>query len=351
MRTKLFDTSIHGAKSCHASTIEVDSQGDLWFACFAGSHEGHPDVSIWGAKQVKGNWEKPSVWFKLAPKEAHWNPVLFNSPNGMLLWFKTGPSPMNWFTFLSKYSGRDWGVPVPFCEGIGRGPVRSKPIILSNGVWLAPCSLETPRHLTDKPFAWPRIDWTAYVERSADGVLWEEPIRLPSAQRRQEGRARQFGVIQPTLWESEPGHVHAFLRSTHGKICRSDSVDYGKTWSSVEDTFLPNPNSGVDVLKLQNGVLVLAYNPCDGNWRTRTPLSVAFSTGDGRFWSDPIHVETDNASSFSYPSMTAIGDKVFMTYTSKRRSIDLVDFLVERRGSSAASVYIDGLSEKIVGLP
>lgn len=36
------------------------------------------------------------------------------------------------------------------------------------------------------------------------------------------------GIIQPTLWESEPGHVHMLLRSTAGRIFRSDSTDGGK---------------------------------------------------------------------------------------------------------------------------
>ena len=355
MRTKLFDVAIHGARSCHASTIEADSHGTLWFACFAGTHEAHPDVSIWGAKRVDEKWEDPCVWFKIHPKLAHWNPVLFNGPQEMLLWFKVGQSPMNWVTYWSKKSKKErveapgWTEAELFCEGIGRGPVRSKPIILSNGVWLAPCSLETPLPDACNPFAAPAIEWTAYVERSEDGKVWT-PIRIPSTQKRQEGRARQYGVIQPTLWESEPGYVHAFLRSTYGKIYRSDSTDYGKTWSTAVATSLPNPNSGVDVLKLKNGILVLALNPCEGNWRTRTPLSIAFSLDDGRCWSEPIHIETDSDGNFSYPALTAINDHVYMSYTSRRKSINLVDFTVERRNNTAA-VYLDGLSAKIVDLP
>src|SRR3546814_13002149 len=58
------------------------------------------------------------------------------------------------------------------------------------------------------------------------------------------------GVIQPALWESAPGKVHMLLRSSAGVICRSDSEDYGKTWSPVYKTDLPNPNSGIDATKL-----------------------------------------------------------------------------------------------------
>jgi len=80
------------------------------------------------------------------------------------------------------------------------------------------------------------------------------------------------GVIQPTLWESEPGKVHMLLRSTESKIYRSDSSDGGKTWCTAYPTELPNNNSGIDLTRLQNGNLVLAYNPVEKDWGARTPL-------------------------------------------------------------------------------
>lgn len=35
------------------------------------------------------------------------------------------------------------------------------------------------------------------------------------------------GVIQPTLWADDENHIHMLLRSTEGKIYRSDSADGG----------------------------------------------------------------------------------------------------------------------------
>ena len=99
------------------------------------------------------------------------------------------------------------------------------------------------------------------------------------------------GIIQPTLWESEPGQVHAFLRSTAGVICRSDSKDYGKTWSPVYKTSLPNPNSGIDVAKLSDGTLVLAYNPTTKDWGSRGKLALAISFDNGKTWPKKIDLE------------------------------------------------------------
>ena len=46
----------------------------------------------------------------------------------------------------------------------------------------------------------------------------------------------------------QPGHVHAMMRSTRGKIYRSDSTDYGRSWCPAYATTLPNNNSGIDVV-------------------------------------------------------------------------------------------------------
>jgi len=345
MRTSVFDTTDLGCPaSCHASTIEEDSAGDLWFACFAGTHEAHPDTSIWGARQVRGKWGDAKIWFKISTKDAHWNPVLFNTPRGMQIFFKTGSSPMDWMTWTSVWGATGWSTPQPFGVGIGRGPVRSKPILLSNANILAPCSLETPRY--DQRFSRPRVEWTAHIERSVDGgttwsasdnLLWSSANVL---------KRRQDGVIQPTIWESSPGQVHTLLRSTIGKICRSDSKDFGATWSPIEITDLPNPNSAIDVVKLKSGLLVLVYNHCEGNWVTRSPLSVAFSRGDGRKWSERIDIETNPNHNFAYPSLVAVGSQVTMTYTTRRKQISLVDFTADIKGDSVV-VVLDGAERKL----
>ncbi|MEO6639383.1 MAG: exo-alpha-sialidase [Ginsengibacter sp.] len=75
--------------------------------------------------------------------------------------------------------------------------------------------------------------------------------------------------------------VHALLRGTGGAMCRSDSKDYGRTWSTVYQTTLPNSNSGIDVTRLQDGTLVLAYNPTAGDGGTRSKLSLAISFDNG----------------------------------------------------------------------
>ena len=237
---------------CHASTLLRTDDGKFLVAWFGGTQEKHDDVGIWLSKGEGGSWSTPMEVAKIR-EDAHWNPVLFKDPSGTItLFFKVGKEIDFWETWfkVSNDNGETWSEAkelVPGDKG-GRGPVRNKPIVLSDGTWLAPASNELEGV------------WNAFVDRSEDGgKTWTESEFLAIDRDSVVGE----GVIQPALWESSPGKVHMLLRSSAGVICRSDSDDYGKTWSPVYKTTLPNPNSGIDVTKLEDSTLVLIFNPDD----------------------------------------------------------------------------------------
>ena len=144
------------------------------------------------------------------------------------------------------------------------------------------------------------------------------------------------GLIQPTLWESMPGAVHMLMRSTAGKIYRSDSSDSGQTWCPAYPISLPNNNSGIDLVKLQSGVLALCYNPVSDNWGKRTPLHIILSPDSGDTWTDSIVLEEEDPQTdekkvvldevrrpneFSYPAIISRGDEIVACYTWKRERI------------------------------
>ena len=296
---------------CHASTVLRTADGKFLVAWFGGTHEKHDDVGIWLSKGEPGNWSPPKEIAKIR-EDAHWNPVLFKDPNGTItLFFKVGKTIDFWETWfqVSNDNGETWSEARELVAGDkgGRGPVRNKPIILSNGTWLAPASNELKKV------------WNAFVDRSEDGgKTWVETefVKL------ERDSAFGEGVIQPALWESEPGKVHMLLRSSAGVICRSDSEDYGKTWSPVYKTDLPNPNSGIDVTKLEDNTLVLIFNPDDENWGSRSPISLAVSRDNGKRWGPIIELERGvEDDEFSYPSVISFGDTVAVTYTWKRQRI------------------------------
>jgi len=110
------------------------------------------------------------------------------------------------------------------------------------------------------------------------------------------------------------------MRSTRGFIYRSDSSDYGRSWCAAYATALPNNNSGIDVVRLDDGGLVLAYNPVAGNWGRRYPISLGFSSDNGENWTKILDLETEEGE-FSYPAIIADGERLHLTYTWNRKNI------------------------------
>lgn len=305
---------------CHASTLAVLPGGRFVAAWFGGPREQHPDTAIWGSVRGRAGWAAPRRLMKVNA-EAHWNPVLFAEPGpsgGRLhLWFKAGATIQAWRTWhaVSEDAGETWGEPAPVAPGerLPLGPVRSKPIALSDGSWLAGLSDEPAGA---EPETW---NWLAYTCRSTDGgATWGDVARVPYASAPIKGGGS--GIIQPTLWESAPGRVHMLLRSTCGFICRSESADFGRTWSEARPTGFPNNNSGIDVARLSDGTLALACNPISKNWGARTPLSLFLSRDNGLTWPDRLDLEA-GPGEYSYPAVIPAADGFAVSYTWKRERI------------------------------
>lgn len=293
---------------CHASTIAQTSDGTLVVAWFGGTAEKDNDVGIWLSRRVNGTWTA-QVELAKVNETPHWNPVLFNPPGAPLtLYFKIGPEIPTWQTYVmtSNDAGATWSAPRELAPGDkgGRGPVKNKPILLSDGAWLAGASTEFDAWI---PFADRSEDGGLTWERSADWVI--NPQLMPGK-----------GAIQPTLWESKPGMVHALLRTTMGRVCRADSPDGGRTWSPVYITDLPNNNSGLDVTAVADGRLFLLYNPSGENWGSRSPLTLAMSADNGKTWSNVAHLET-TPGEYSYPAIITTDTGVALCYTWKRERV------------------------------
>lgn len=304
---------------CHASCLLPLKDGRILCAYFAGSHEKADDVGIWLSEYDSRTWLPPRLIVKLAP-EPHWNPVLFTVKDGIRIVFKTCREIPSWrsWTMLSPDGGRTWSQPLPYVDNPAGGPVRSKPIRLSTGELLAPNS--------DEDGAWlPRVDISRNEGKSFE--RWAQiPVNLvyPDQPDYLAGR----GAIQPALWESEPGQIHALLRTSAGRVFRSDSTDGGRTWRRAYPLELPNNNSGIDVVCAPDGRLFLALNPTSGDFVQRTPLCIYESTDNGDSFhpfavvnNARINEFTGQSAEFSYPSLALDGDTLHLSYTYNRKSI------------------------------
>lgn len=299
------------APSCHASTVLPLPSGIVLSAFFAGEKEGADDVRIWVVRREGDKWQEPYC----IPFEGdipHWNPVLDLRNDGTVcLYYKIGKGIQEWRTYfvLSKDEGKTWTEPallVPGDKSDGRGPVKNKCIRISNGSLLAPASTELNH------------SWRCFIDISKDeGVTWE---RQKFVVRPRKG-LEIVKMIQPTLWESKEGHIHALFRTNAGSIYRSDSKDYGITWRKAYETNLPNNNSGIDCVKDNEGRVWLLYNPTTKNWGDRSPLTLAVSSDNGETWDKVADLETEEGGEFSYPAITFFEGCLHMTYTYNRKTV------------------------------
>ena len=287
-------------QSCHASNLAQLADGRLAAVWFAGTREGASDVAIWEAIQDGFRWGTPRIAAK-DEEVAHWNPVLFQYGGNLLLFYKVGMQIPSWRTHVRDLKTGSMREINDF------GPVRTKICIAADGTLLAGASTE------DGP-------WISYCDVSKDdGQTWtrSEPIRLiENGQPVEEARR---GLIQPSIWESEMGVYHMMLRSTEGRIYRSDSTD-ALHWSNPVPTELPNNNSGFDLVSLGLGHMILCSNPVNGNWAARTPLTLSESFDNGLTW-ETIFTLEDKPGEYSYPSLIFAENKLYVSYTWNRETI------------------------------
>lgn len=306
---------------CHASTIIETSEG-IMCAFFAGTHEKNQDVGIRVSHLKDGKWSWPvevvNGFVSDSVKHPAWNPVLFKPQNGpIILFYKVGPDVDNWWGVYTTSSdeGRTWTKPITMGKheivGDLLGPVKNKAVQLADGTIISPTSMERRGTPNGR-------DWRIYFEISYDhGKSWEviPPIN----------DGIEYDAIQPSILIHKNGDLQIIARTMQDVLVTSWSKDSGRTWSKLEDTGLPNPDSGTDAVTLQDGRHLLVYNHTTKKGeepKGRNMINVAISK-DGHTWDIVATLENEPFQhGYSYPAVIQASDgMVHITYTYGRRSV------------------------------
>ncbi|MCR9294488.1 MAG: exo-alpha-sialidase [bacterium] len=112
-----------------------------------------------------------------------------------------------------------------------------------------------------------------------------------------------FGAIQPSVLRRDDGTLVAYMRENGplNRIRVAESQDDGMSWGPVGAMELPNPGSGLDAVRLNNGHWLLVYNDSQGGPNSRSSLAVSLSTDEGRSWKWTRHLEKHEQGSYHYP--------------------------------------------------
>lgn len=292
----------------HVASIVELSNGDLLIVWGAGSRELGEDTVIVSSRRRNGEstWSPPVVVAD-RPGFADANPVLFLDDRGFLRLYYV---EMFGDTFclgtvkqrVSEDQGRTWSEPETSLEAVCV-MVRNKPIITVRGRWVLPAYIQG-------------VYASQFWISDDDGASWQPTLpilKYPST------------TLQPAVVELEDGTLFSLMRRSGegGFMWEGRSRDCGLTWTVRPREDLPNPDSGVDVIRLASGELVTAYNDSPSN---RTTLAVTVSRDDGETWSMPKSIEAGDGE-FSYPCLIQATDgTIHVAYTHRRTAIAHAEF-------------------------
>jgi len=336
----------------HASCIIECPNGDLLACWYRGvGPEKGDDVQILGARKIKGqaSWSKPFIMAD-TPGYPDDNPCMFIDAKGRLwlLWptlvanqwgtavmkyrissnyqMRSGPPRWDWQDIIhvtpvdlekqltaefDKYLAKHAGLLERFRDDVEEFKselsgyaanklyhrlgwmTRAHPTVLPSGRLIVPLYTDTfsisIMAITD--------DW---------GKTWLTSQPLIG-----------FGNIQPSVVRKNDGTLVAMMRENgiQQRIRISESKDDGLTWSPVENMELPNPGSGLEVIRLANGHWALIHND---TVQGRHSLAVSISDDEGKTWKWTRHLENSERGkgSYSYPSIAQARDgTLHVTYS------------------------------------
>lgn len=290
----------------HSASITEFPDGTLACVWYSGSYEGATDTVLYWSKRKPGeDWGKPEILVEV-PGLSTGNPVLWYDGEKLNLYFVILYG--DWWTEAklihtsSTDGGQTWSQQKLLWDELGM-MLRTPPLRLTTGEILLPIYDERR--------------WVSMILRSEDGgQTWKK-----------FGDATARGItIQPTLVELEDGRILSYSRSSRGRIYVSWSYNKGLSWTASQPLSLVNNNTGIDMIRTSEGLLLVHNDTETGRHR----IVVSHSADEGKNWSLIATLE-DSEGEFSYPTMIqSQSGKVHIVYTSQRQTIIHTEIILSR---------------------
>lgn len=239
----------------HAAFLDRLPDGRLVCAWFGGTLEGASDISIYASvlDRESGTWGEAQRLTHDADRSEQ-NPVIFADSEGALRLFNTAQPHGNQDECLlrarpleiagnSLIPGEATTVDVPLGSF-----VRARLVVRDDGAWMMPLF----RCISRPGQRWTGSHDTAALAVSSDrGATWAL-TEVPGS----------IGCVHMTIVPLDGGHMAAFYRRRQSDyVHRSESSDGGRSWSEPVPTDVPNNNSSINVIRLQDGRLAMVCNP------------------------------------------------------------------------------------------
>lgn len=135
------------------------------------------------------------------------------------------------------------------------------------------------------------------------------------------------GNVQPSIVQRRDGTLVAWMRDNGPppqRLMVSRSLDRGETWTTAEDSEIPNPGSGAEVIVLKDGLWAFIGNDTESG---RHSLALWLSDNEGASWKWRKHLERSEpkVASFGYPSVLEARDgSLHATWSEQRGDLKTI---------------------------
>ncbi|MCW5939052.1 MAG: exo-alpha-sialidase [Fimbriimonadaceae bacterium] len=215
------------------------------------------------------------------------------------------PSPgnrMEVFAVRSEDDGKSWSAPVPVFT-TGYAPQARSMIQLEDGRIVV--SLQNLDTSLARQVVFMMVS-------DDDGKTWKRGGTIDIG-----GRGITDGILEASIVETTPNHIFLVGRTSRDQLYFAQSKDRGMSFTDVKASGISASSSPASIIKLESGVLFMAYNPeqaesgaaprrvsGDNSERAaswfRDELAVTFSKDNGKSWSKPQVIARQAGAQIAY---------------------------------------------------